>query len=349
MVDGSAIMATVFIPSFPGHLMTETTLRIPDIQALPRPAILPHSRSMASHKENETTYDPQMWELEYVLRRYLGRVDEQALRARYDAIARNMRAIISEDRHVIPIQSFLSSWYWYRKEHQTRLEFALRKLPLDRELPVIAERDLRAAPARPRHPNGGDVLFRYGERKWLHELVQSGRLRIKAARDYALIENDPARKDDEVVKHSYSPGEYVRFTLPDGRTSRPIGDLRYSVTGTDYYVYCVANDWDPDLFSAFNADACVVIHKAEEFARRFNAAAFSKLGDWYFHYGPVEYFDTHERRPHERIDNAMSKDFRFAYQRETRFVWAGRGRRAAGFIDLELGPLKDIASLTGRP
>jgi hypothetical protein len=329
--------------------VTETTLPIPDIKALPRPAILPHSRAMVSHKENETSYDPQLWELEYVIHRYLGRVDEQTLHARYDAIVRNMRAIISEDRHVIPIRSFLSSWYWYRKEHQTRLEFALRKLPLHRELPVIANRDLSAAPARPCHPNGGDVLFRYGERKWLNELVQSGRLRIKAARDYALMENDPARKDDELVKHSYSPGEYVTLILPSGRTSRLIGDLRNSVTGTDYYVYCVANDWDPDLFSDFNADACVVIHNPGEFARRLKTAASSTLGDWYFHYNPVEYFDTYERRTHERIDNAMSKDFRFAYQRETRFLWASRGRSAAGFIDLELGPLKDIASLTGRP
>lgn len=329
--------------------MTEAPLRIPDIDALARPAVLPHPRAMESHKETEAVYDPQLWELEYVTCRYLGRVSEQTLRTRYDDIVRNMRTIISEDRHVIPIRSFLSSWYWYRKEHQTRLEFALRKLPLNRALPVIAKRDLSAAPARPRHPNGGDVLFRYGERKWLDELVQFGRLRIKATRDYALMENDPARKDDEQVKHSYSAGEYVTITLPGGRTSRPISDLFHSATGTDYYVYCVANDWDPDLFSDFKADTCVVIHNSEEFARRLSLAASSKLGNWYFHYNPVEYFDTYERQAGERIDHAMSKDFRFAYQREFRFLWAGMGRSATGFIDLELGTLEDIASLTSRP
>ena len=329
--------------------MTETALRILNIEILPRPAVLPQPSTMASLNESEVNYDPQLWEMEYVTHRYLGRVDEQTLRARYDAIVRNMHAIVCEERHVIPIRSFLSSWYWYRKEHQTRLEFAIRKWTLHRHLPVIAERDLSGAPARPRHPNSGDVLFRYGERKWLTELVQFGRLRIRAARDYALMESDPARKDDELVKHSYSPGEYVVLTFPDGRTSRPIGDLRYSVTGTDYYVYCVSNDWDPDLFPDFNADACVVIHDPEEFARRLKDAAAPKLGDWYFHYNPVEYFDTYERRRYEHIDNAMSKDFRFAYQRETRFLWAGMGRTAAGYIDLELGPLGDIASLIGRP
>jgi hypothetical protein len=176
--------------------MTTTGLRIPDIGRLALPGILPHPRALASGKENVTTYDPELWELEYVTHRYLGRIDETALRVRYDNIVRNMRAIISEDRLVIPIRTFLSSWYWYRKEHQTRLEFALRGLTLNRDLPVSV-RDLSAAPARPRSPNSGDVLFRYGERKWLKELVEFGRLRIKAAREYALMEKDPARQDDE--------------------------------------------------------------------------------------------------------------------------------------------------------
>jgi hypothetical protein len=254
-----------------------------------------------------------------------------------------MRALVSEDRHVIPIWSFLSSWYWYRKEHQTRLEFAYRGLALHRALPVLEKRDLSEAPARPRGPNSGDVLFRYGEQKWLRKLVDHGQLRVKSAREYALMENDPARKDDELVKHSFSPGEYVTITMPDGRKVRPTSDLRYSVSGTDYFVYCVSNDWDPELFADFGG-ACVVIRDPDEFARRLRAAA-PMLDDWYFHYNPVSYFDTHERRGGEYITNTMSKDFRFAYQRETRFLWAGMGKEAKGSIDLELGPLGDIATL----
>src|SRR5262249_12464091 len=155
-------------------------------------------------------------------------------------------------------------------------------------------------------------------------------LRVSAASVYAALENDPARRDNELVKDSYSPGEYVTVTFPDGRKVKPIGDLKTSVTGTDYFVYCVANDWDPDLFADFQAEACVVIRHPDEFAHRLKAAA-TTLHDWYFHYNPVEYFDTHERLQHERIDNAMSKDFRFAYQRETRFLWAGLGRPAVGY------------------
>jgi hypothetical protein len=148
--------------------------RIPTIDRLLLPSVLPHPNALASHKENETTYHPDFWELEYAMLRYLARVDDDTLRRRYCNIVRNMRAIVSEDRHVIPIRSFLSSWYWYRKEHQTRLEFALRSLPLPCAPPVIAPRDPSAAPARPRGPNSGDVLFRYGEGRWLKEMVEFG-------------------------------------------------------------------------------------------------------------------------------------------------------------------------------
>jgi hypothetical protein len=162
------------------------------------------------------------------------------------------------------------------------------------------------------------------------------------------MESDPARHDNESVKESFIPGGHVTITLPDGNAIRPIGDVKTTVTGTDYFLYCVSNDWDPELFADFKADACVVIHHPKEFAQRLKAAA-TVLKDWHFHYGPVEYFDTHERQRHERIDNAMSKDFRFAYQRETRFLWAGLGRTAVGHIDLELGPLTDIATYVEYP
>jgi hypothetical protein len=172
---------------------------------------------------------------------------------------------------------------------------------------------------------------------------------MKSAREYALMENDPARRDDELTKNSYSPGAYVTITLPNGQQSSPIGDMKYSVAGTDYFLYCVSCDWDPDLMQDFNADGCVVIKDPDAFAQRLERAAANQIGDWYFHHCPVQYYDTYERLPKEHIDNAMSKDFRFAYQREYRLLFAGFGKTATGFVSLELGPLNDIAEFHPRP
>lgn len=321
-----------------------------NIPILALPSVLPAPEAIRSWKQTKTDYEPECWEFQYEIYRYLGRVSDDILRARYDSIVHNMHAIISDDRNVIPLISFLSSWYWYRKEHQTRYEFSLRNLPLDRPLPVIGRRNLNGAPARPRSPNAGDVLFRYGERKWLQGLVDHGRLRMRSAAEYALLEKDTARQDDENVKHSYSPGQYVTLTMPDGRQVRPTSDLKYSTSGTDYFLYCVSMDWDPLLFDEFSpADCCVVIKNPDEFGRRLERATADRLQGWYFHHCPIEYFDTHERRLRERIDNAMSKDFRFAYQKEYRFLFAGLGQAAIGHIDLELGSLRDIAELHTLP
>ncbi|MDA9484028.1 hypothetical protein XI07_18815 [Bradyrhizobium sp. CCBAU 11445] len=328
----------------------ESDIVMSEIPSLPLPTSLPRDEAMRSWGQAASSYEPDIWEFEYRVHRYLGRMPEAELRARYDGIARNLQTIVSDDRNVIPINSFLSSWYWYRKEHQTRFEFFLRNLQFHRPLPVIVRRDLSAAPARPRSPNAGDVLFRYGERKWLQGLVDLGRLRMKSAKEYALMEKDPARQDDEQIKHSYSPGQYVTITMTDGREAHPTSDLKYSTSGTDYFLYCVSMDWDPHLFDDFSGtDCCVVIKHPDEFARRLERAAANLLPGWYFHYCPVEYFDTHERRRNERVDNAMSKDFRFAHQREYRFIFAGFGKAATGFIELELGPLHDIAELHMRP
>jgi hypothetical protein len=323
--------------------------RIPRVERLPLPEVIPHPKALASFNEREVNYDPELWEFEYTVFRYLGRLSDDALRQRYDSVIHNMQAIISDDRHVIPIKIFLSSWYWYRKEHLTRLEFALRELPLHRAVPTIQRRELDAAPARPRAPNSCDVLFRYGERYWLKRMIEFGDIRIRAARQFAEMEKDPARHDDELNKHRFSPGEYVSITLPNGQTTRPIGDMKTSVTGTDYFAYCVSNDWDPQLFANFKVDACVIIHDVDEFARRLNRAAASKLEGWYFHYNPIQYYDPYERLHNERIDHTMSKEFRFAYQRETRFLWAGLGRTAVGFIDLTIGSLADIATYVEHP
>jgi hypothetical protein len=71
-------------------------------------------------------------------------------------------------------------------------------------------------------------------------------------------------------------------------------------------------DWHPHLFDDFlGIDCCIVIKSPDEFARRLERAAASLLPRWHFHHCPIGYFDTHQRRSKELIDNAMSKDFRF--------------------------------------
>jgi hypothetical protein len=320
-------------------------LRVPSLHL---PESLPHSEAIRSFGDNLHSYEPELWELQYQVYRYLERVTDGLLIERYKEILRNMKVLISRDCDVIPIQSFLSSWYWFRKEHQTRLEFALRNvlLPVASPHGIMFNNEVMGAPARPRHPNAGDVLFRYDKRTRIEKLAHEGQIRIRPASHFRQMEHDRARQDEECSKKSFLAGAHTRITTQDRRNIPILGDVEQTVSMPDYYVFCMACDWDPELFTDFEADTCIVIKDAELFARRIEIAAAPQLPGWYFHHNPVQYFDPYERLKNEYFDAAMSKDFRFAYQREYRFLWfAQNGGVTAGFKFLELGGLGNLAEV----
>jgi hypothetical protein len=319
------------------------------VPSLHLPKILPHSEAISSHGDNLHSYEPVFWELQYKVFRYLEKIPDGLLIERYKDILRNMRALISRERDVIPIQNFLSSWYWFRKEYQTRLEFSLREvsLPIAPPLGIEFNNECMGAPVRPRHPNSGNVLFRYDKRTHIENLASKGQIRIRPASDFRQMEDDKARQDEECSKKSFLAGARTRITTNDGRNIPFIGCVERTVSMPNYYVFCMSCDWDKELFTDFDeVDTCVVIKDAEQFARRIEIAAAPQLPGWYFHHNPVEYFDPYEMGISKHIDAGMYKDFRFAYQREYRFLWSPPSDIVPdGFKYLNLGSLDDLAEI----
>jgi hypothetical protein len=316
------------------------------IDPLPLPNTYPHPKALRSCGQNRHSYEPEFWEFEYNIYRYLSRVSKDELAKRYRDLVRNMNSLIKSDRHVIPIQNVLSSWYWYRKEHQTRLEFSLRRMSLPLESPVgLLENSAAHDTSQRSFPKCGRILYRYGRRTYMEEMVREGLVRIAPASYYREFELDPARMDEELAKSSFMPGDYTRM-VHKGKPSPFIGDVRRAVFAPNYYALCMSLDCDPFLLGAFGADAIVVIREPEVFAQRLDDAAKNTLEGWYFHHNPVCYFDPYETLNHRDIDARMFKDFSFAYQREYRFLWMHQnGRESNGFKYLNLGPLHDIAEI----
>ncbi len=322
------------------------------IPSLRLPEQLPHEDAIRSFGDNRHDYEPEFWEFQYQCYRYLERVADKILVKRYKDIIRNMRALVSRDRDVIPIQSYLSSWYWFRKEHQTRLEFSLRNVdpPIRAQTDIIFDNVAFGAPVRPVYPNSGDVLFRYDQRTFIEDIANKGVIRISPASGNVGIENDEARQDDECKKKAFLSGGHTRITTKDGIGIPILGDAEKTVSMPDYYFFCMACDWDIDLFAAFDgADSCIVIKDVEDFALRIGHAAEEQLSNWHFHHNPVEYFDPYERIRNEYLDTRMYKDFRFAYQREYRFLWIPKSNEVTnGYKFLSLGSLRDLAEVHYR-
>jgi len=323
-----------------------------NIRRLRLPDKIPDQATLDSFKGHEFDYNPNFWELGYHAGRYLQDAPIDDLRIRYNDILRNMRTLVSDEGAVKPLNWIDSSWYWFKKEHQTRMEFELRSENLPCEPPWTTQfnNTYIDAPLRPKHFNAGDVLFRFCKHKYLYQLLKDGHLRLRPASDYASIENDKARQDDETCKATLHGASHVRVTAESGQSISIIGDLRLSTTAPDYYTFCLSSDWDSDLYKEFQgSDSCLVIRDARSFIERVRASSRIELPGWQLFAAPIHYYDPYTPSRAAPILPAMSKDFRYAYQREFRLIWmppATESPQGCRFI--QIGSIEDIAFLRPR-
>ena len=318
------------------------------VPALPLPGRLPTEGAIRSWRQNTIYYEPEFWEFEYQCHRYLQNLSVEELVARHQAIVKNMEHLLSAERDVIPSVSFLSSWYWFRKEHQTRYEFFLRgaKSPVQSPNLYAFDRQSSQPPIRPRHPNAGDILYRFGSFKYLMPDLEAGLIRISPASSYADSALDSARKDEEKEKSSYMAGQYTKITTLDGQTIPIIGDVKKTVSTQDYYLLSMAADYDELLFSDFRSDGYMVVKDPDALAERIEVGSQEQLPGWVFHHNPVEYFDPYEVPLGHSHDPLMTKDFSYAYQREYRFIWLSEnGEKAGGHLKIPVVNLRDIAEV----
>ena len=320
-------------------------MKIPKIEPLTLPENYPTPKAMTSWNQNEHNYEPEMWDFEYGIRRYLSRIAERDLRDRYTDIVRNMGSYTGPERDPIPINSYQSSWYWFRKEYQNRLEFALRDIDPP-ALDYVPMSSNEGGPENQNIPDGTKVIFRYSKKKYMHKLVAQGQIRFSPAESYENKEHNQARRDDELHKHAYILGEHATITDQSARRINILGDIRRTVTGIRYHLLCLSCVWNPELFVDFKADTCVVISDPVEFAKRIEVAGRAVFPGWYFLDCPVQYFDPFEQGKNEVFDSAMSKDFRFAYQNEYRILWAQiNAAPVIGHKCIEIGPALDIMAM----
>jgi hypothetical protein len=315
------------------------------IQPLPLPRSLPHSTAITSTGSSPQHYTPESWEGEYRARRYLGRASQRVLESRYRSILQNLVTLLSAERDVIPLTSALSSWYWFRKEHQTRLEFSLRQAPV--AVPELPLYSARIGPAKPEYPNAGDVLFRYGNKNHLQQMLNDGVVRLGSATSYAQMENDAARQDDEVTKIFFLPEEYARVTTITGREIPVIGDITRKTSTSNYYLLCLSSEWDSQLFTALKgADSCLLMRGWERLHKRLSGACEKAFPGCISSLVPVHYFDPYDLTAREPSLPILLKDFRFAYQQEWRFICVPQNDEPPQqAIFLDVGPLTDLAEI----
>jgi len=303
--------------------------------------------ALEAYRSNPT-FDVEVKRFEYRVRPYLANIPQGDLDKRYHAICRNVLTLVGPERNNHPIESFLSSWYWVRKLVHIETEYERRELKLPNFVPPF-DLELLSLKTRfiPRYPNACDFVVRYGEMSWLPQMLTEGTVILKCATAYEDESMNEARRDDELRHHTFSSASNVRITGPQGQPIRAIGDIRTTVELTSkYYLLCTSAECDPTLFQAFNADACLIIHDPDEFARRLEKAFAPVMGDSELLHFPVQYVDPYNPGPNAPDAPGAVKSFTYAYQKEYRFIWTpSRNSPTSTELKAKLGDLRDIAEL----
>ena len=227
-----------------------------------------------------------------------------------------------------------------------------------------------------------DVLVKYGQLDHMKELYEEGDVWINPASDFEKLTHNQAVRDDErsfvcrggihpmemtdnsvASRHFYAKDEapddhsrliqqgavqFVRmFDAPELERDQQL-ELRVRI-GTDYWTYCLSEVLDPRLLSDFEANACVILRKGPFMDRLVRMMQFVKPSA-NLQLGRVTYEDplgalTINRPAYVSPDRLpMTKLFRYAYQREFRFVWFPVVRQEKLTpIKLHLGSLANCA------
>jgi hypothetical protein len=172
----------------------------------------------------------------------------------------------------------------------------------------------------------GDYFFKYGKSKYLKQALNEKRIRIAPASSYDDPSLNPAVRDKELELSIYPLPSEVKMKAYNGKTGKYKGDIHpkdliYTKRSkTNYYVYCLSLSFAPRLFLDFDADACLVIRKPAEFEETILSIFESKMKDWSGVGQRVVYIDPLNCSMAD-INVFSSKHFRYAYQREYRFIW----------------------------
>lgn len=252
---------------------------------------------------------------------------------------------------------------WMEKFTHILEEFAIRCGPypngIDRHslangaLPNLASDLAKLASAKldSWRTSAGDVFIKYGKRKYMESVYESGALRIQPATYFAEASHNRAINDDELsVPLSFVATRDDLLTVvsnPDD-VPRDLPHARVDVTvqlPSDYWLYCVSSALAPRLFIDYEAEACVIIRDRDRFTRMLQDASLQKLSGTDTRAGRIEYVDP--LLPKSLVKAvAFTKHLRYSYQHEFRFCWLpphniGRAKHC----DVKIGSIKEFSDL----
>lgn len=297
------------------------------------------------------------WLREYEMTRYLRKLSDERLRLRMDDLAQNLWSTDREG-HVTPPKYQKNRTGVLRLYSHLLFEGFLRN-PNSNKL-ILNEKNIRkkasAKYVRPTidheilfHP---DCFSKFGKKEHIIDAYENGRFRIAPASSYSDSSLNVAQMDDELENFVRTPNKVMMMELwgsetPDGPIKKielePIEYFEYK-NSENFYVWCCALSYDARMFSEFEANSVLIIHDKEEFSKRLELAVLKQKNELVFERGPIRYYDAYTCQ-HNQLTRGFSKEIKYLYQNEYRFIWRLEQEMELEPFFVELGSLKDIASI----
>ncbi len=169
-------------------------------------------------------------------------------------------------------------------------------------------------------------------------------MRLAPASAYSDPSLNPAIGDNENECHFRLHPKLPDFLEREEIREMINRDPEKKSLSTDYYVCCLTMDLEPRYFGDFDADSFLVIENPKKFTERLMNSTKFREDDYTGYYGGIKYFDPVLTLP-EEITVIMAKHFRYAYQKEFRFVMLPKHPvKKLDPVFLEMGSLNDISS-----
>jgi len=291
--------------------------------------------------------------LDYERDRYMAHLAHGQLISRGNDIFCNFHQIDTKGRITLE-HSDPRLYYWLDRFTEFLQECGLQDLPIEavgrgvsKGFPFPKESSIPAQVGKcvektplPAEP----CLVRYGRANHILEAYEEGRIRLGPASSYIDSSLNLARQDDELSLDIDIDPTVVPVMGPGAKHVGGRIQLKGNIE-TNFYVHCLSTCLRPRLFLDFDADACLIIRKPQEFKARLLEAIHRALPGFQTDSGRVEYYDPLCVSPAELIP-IFWKHFRYAYQEEVRFIAVPREPiTELKPVFITLGSLKDVADV----
>ncbi|MGF9562960.1 hypothetical protein AAIH70_05575 [Neorhizobium sp. BT27B] len=295
-------------------------------------------------------FDPEMWKMLDLTTLKLRNVHGDKLVQRYRDIVTTLLWLRRPSMDNEPIsQSHFSTVWWLRMLAQTEAELERRKIT-DIDVSEGASQERLIPDCEPEMETDFKTWARVSTMDRLLETLTAGEIWFSPAEGFDDPKLNAAQRDDELRRQRSTPGQTLKIVGSKGRSMIPIGDVTYTRQADAYWLSSWSTGPDLRLIDEFQVDACLVVWNPSEFDERINAAVERDLPGWFYASFPIQYVDEYDMVNTERMSVSMTKEFRFARQRELRLgllASSGAVKPAGGFL-VKAGSIEDIASVYDR-